>query len=782
MNKSFGTAFVGVLLEKTLIPMKRTQLLLMMVVCFAVSSVAFAQSGRLRAANRQFENMSYLSAIRLYEEYMRLDKKKEPAERKEALTKLGYSYRRMQDSRNAERVYEDLIKEYDDLESESYLYYAQALAQNGKHRDSQKMYSKYGEMQAADLRGRRFTVAYMDVSRFYQDSSSYKVDYLPINSRQSDFSPMFYKNGLVFVSAREEGGAVKRVFSYNQTPFLDLYFAPDTAELHRSIDPTMRSTSTAGLGGALTTNQVLENASKEEQPLSKTEIFSRTLNTKYHEGPMTFFKGEEKIIFTRNNYNKGRSNKSSEGINKLKLYTSDYQKNSWGNVKELPFNSNEYSCGHPALSPDNTRLYFVSDMPGGFGGTDVYVVEYRNGEWGTPVNLGKEINSEGNEMFPFVDESNNLYFASDGHEGLGGLDLFTMELKEGIPMGQPINMGFPINSDKDDFGFICNRDRTLGYLSSNRKRGLSDDNLYMFRRSCKIFNLMVYDAESKQPIEASDVKILKNGESKELKITGMDGKVSMCLDANTEYEFKAIKEGYLTNSVKYSTRSMSKHQTEVSIYLERTKGTLVRGIVKSELTQKPIAGAKVTLLNEKEKTKQSVITGEDGSYEFNVKPNANHKILVEKDKYATNVNAISKMKSGKGPKVIENEVGLYGEGEVYKIENIYYDLNQFFIRPDAAKQLDEQLIPALKKNPYMKIEIRSHTDARSSDTYNLRLSENRARAVIGYLKARGIDPKRLIAKGYGEKELINDCGNGVECAEDQHQMNRRTEFKIIAAK
>lgn len=762
--------------------MKRTQLRWM--ICLGmllISSTMMAQSGRLKAANRQFENLSYLSAIRMYEEYLRLDKKKEPAERKEALTKLAYSYRRMQDSRNAERIYGDLIKEYDDLESETYLYYAQSLAQNQKYRESQKMYSKYGEMQAADLRGRRFTVSYMDMSRFYQDSSSYKIDYLPINSRQSDFSPMYYKGGLVFVSARNEGGAIKRVFGWNQTPFLDLYFAPDTAELHRSIEPAMRTEGGLGLGGALTTSQVLETATKDEKPLTKTEQFSRTLNTKYHEGPVTFFKGEEKLIFTRNNYNKGRSRESADGVVKLKLYTSDYKSGNWGNVKELPFNSNEYSCGHPALSPDNTKLYFVSDMPGGFGGSDLYVVEYLNGEWGVPVNLGKEINTEGNEMFPFVDESGNLYFASDGHEGLGGLDVFTVEMKDGIPVKNVENLGFPINTDKDDFGFITNKERSEGYLSSNRKRGLSDDNLYYFRRTCKQLNVIVYDADSKVPLEAADVRIMRNNESKGLQVTGMDGKVGMCLDANTEYEFKAVKEGYLTNSVRYSTRSTTKQQTQIAIYLEKTKGTLVRGVVKSEFTDKPVAGATVILRNEKDKSEQKFVTGEDGTYEFNVKPSADHKLIVQKEKYATNINTIPKTKGSKSPKVIENELNLYGEGEVFKIENIYYDLNQYFIRADAAKELDK-LIPIMKQNPDMKIEIRSHTDARSSDTYNQRLSEMRARAVVDYLAARGIVAKRMIPKGYGESQLVNDCGNGINCPEDQHQANRRTEFKVVAVK
>ncbi|MBC8155792.1 MAG: flagellar motor protein MotB, partial [Bacteroidetes bacterium] len=213
--------------------MNRFVRVLTMVMLALASLTLQAQSTRVRAANRQFEAMSYVNSVRLYEEFLRLDKKKDPAEIRDVYIKLGYSYRKLQDTRNAERIYGELVKNYQDLDSEMYLYYAQALAENGKYRQAQKLYSQYGEKQSEDLRGRRFTVSYMDMGRFYQDSSSYRVATLPINSRQADFSPMFYKNGLVFVSARDEGGALKRVFNWNQTPFLDLYFHPDTLQLRQ---------------------------------------------------------------------------------------------------------------------------------------------------------------------------------------------------------------------------------------------------------------------------------------------------------------------------------------------------------------------------------------------------------------------------------------------------------------------------------------------------------------------------------------------------------------------
>ncbi|GAB3899292.1 hypothetical protein GCM10028803_20180 [Larkinella knui] len=757
--------------------MNYVRLLFLSAILSGMTLAVQAQSARLKSANKQFENLAYVNAVRAYEDFLRLDKKKDPAEVQEAYTKLGYSYRALQDTKNAERIYADLLKEFPETDSKNYLYYAQALAANGKYRDSQKIYSKYGEKQEEDLRGGKFTVSYMDMNKFYQDSSSYRVEFLPVNSRQADFSPMYYQNGLAFVSARDETGPVKRVFGWNQTPFLDLYFYPDTAELQNNAGLAARA---ASLGGSTTTAEVAEATPLEDKPLSKTELFSRTLNTKYHEGPMTFFKDQTRIIFTRNNTARGKNGKSTDGIRKLKLYIAENTKGSWQKVEELPFCSNDYSVGHPALSPDDTKLYFVSDMPGGFGGTDIYVVEYKDGQWSSPVNMGKEINTEGNEMFPFIDENNNLYFSSDGHEGLGGLDLFYAELREGVAFKGVQNMGYPINSEKDDFGLITTKNRTSGYFSSNRKRGVSDDNIYSFRRTCKQLNIFVYDAKTNEPIAVADVRVIKAGINQDLRFTGIDGKTGFCVDANIDYEFKAIKEGYSPNSIRFSTMTQSERPVmTVSIYLEKSENTLVKGTVKTEVNQEPAPGVTVTLRNEKDKSEQQVVTGKDGKYEFEMKPGAPYTLTTQKNRYTANQEQIPKMKAGKNPKLIEKQQGIYGEGDVFELKNIYYDLNKFFIRPDAAHELDH-LATLLRKYPEMKIELRSHTDSRASDAYNMQLSENRARAAVDYLVNRGIEPARLNSLGLGESEILNGCTDDIACPESKHQKNRRTEFRIVS--
>jgi outer membrane protein OmpA-like peptidoglycan-associated protein len=766
-------------------PIKKVQVLLGFVWCLT-SFLTQAQSNKLRAANSEFDKMSYVQAVRNYESYLG-NGKHEKDQLKEALTKLAFSYRKLQDSKNAERVYRDLFKDFDSsVDSEQILYYAQALANNGKYRESQKMYSRYGEQQKEDLRGRKFTVAYMDNATFYKDSSLYDVDFVyPLNTRYSDFSPMFYENGLVFVSARNEGSGIKRVFNQNETPFLDLFLFSDTMSLRKETHKTVETiqASLGSSGKSAKPNKTQENDSFDDIEEPEIDEFSKSINSKYHEGPVTFFKDYKKIVFTRNNYNKGKAKKSEKGINMLKLFIATKKGNKWTDIKELPFNSNEYSTGHPALSPDNRKMYFVSDMPGGFGGTDIYVVDYREGNWGAPINLGREVNTEGNEMFPFVDEIGNFYFASDGHAGLGGLDLFYLEFRNGVPFGEVENLGAPINSTKDDFGFITDGNRSRGYFSSNRRKGYADDNIYAFTKGCNALNILVYDIQTNLPLANTELRMVKNGVNKQGYITNSLGEASLCLESGADFEFKAFKEGYDVGTITYGTMSQSlSKQQHLKIYLEPARRPLVKGRIVSEVDQMPIAGATVTLENERDGSVAMVITGVDGRYAFQPDRDGRYSVSAVKDNYATNTENIGKIKNSKKNYSVERNFGMIGEGDIFRLDNIYYDLDKSEIRADAKKELESKVIPVLKKYPDLQIELRSHTDSRASEEYNQRLSAARARSVADYLVSRGISSDRLVASGYGESELVNECDDSAKCEENAHQANRRTEFKILAVK
>ena len=775
-----------------------------------IGSPVLAQS-LMKQADRQFDQLAYAKAIELYEKALTNPNSIAETDRRDARAKLGYSYQQTRDMPNAERVYRDLIHE-GDLPADyvkCYLFYAQALASNGKYREAQEAYDKYGKVQTGDKRAPSFSKLYRDVSALTRNAGSYKVEFLSMNTRQAEFSPILYKEGLVFVSAGHGGNGIKRVFNWSSTPFLDLYYLPDLktlrvsktasvgggkatsrrakTELLRPLGsddftaPTANDTRTVGFYGG--TNLSM---GYEDQPISEADRFSRTLNTKYHEGPATFTKDGSRVIFTRNNFNEGHYRESADGVNKLKLYTATQVNGIWSKAEELPFNSDEYSTGHPTLSKDDQLLYFASDRPGGFGSTDIYVSKWENGRWGQPVNLGKEVNTKGNELFPFIDEKGNIYFSSDGRPGLGALDMFyttlTPDGKQGLVTR---NLGEPLNSPKDDFGIVTDGDRLTGYFSSNRKRGGEDDDVYRFTREgslypCRELTVSIIDADSKEPLANTSVAMdnATNDKQKQLK-TDAQGLLRVCLTVDSDFKFLASREGYADNKVGFSTRDLSDDQpSRLEILLSKPIEpatpalTTLRGRVTTQTDKKPIAGVKVVLVNECDGTSQETTTGPDGSYEFSVKPGCDYSLEAMKDNMGTVGGRITKEGTG------TPDLVMFKKGDVIKIDNIYYDLNKAAIRPNAALELDK-VASLMQKYPTMIIEMRSHTDSRATTKYNNALSGNRAKSAVAYLKSKGITGKRMIAKGYGENNLLNKCKDGVNCSEEEHQQNRRTEIKII---
>lgn len=791
-----------------------TRFLVILALFGLASNPSVAQS-LTKKADQQFNQLSYTRAIELYEQALANSGKLTDDERRNARAKLGYSYQQTHDTQNAERVYHDLINgsalsaDY----NKYYLFYAQALASNGKYREAQEAYDKYGSVQANDKRSSSFTKLYSDASVLTRNAGSYQVDFLTMNTRKAEFSPVIYKDGLVFVSAGSRDG-IKRVFEWNKTPFLNLYYLPDLATIRVSkasslgggnslakgdkthlsrplgsddfTAQTANDTRTVGFYGGNTINM-----GYEDQPISESDRFSRSLNTKYHEGPATFSQDGSRVIFTRNNFNEGKYRKSTDGINKLKLYTATQLNGVWSKADELLFNSNEYSTGHPALSKNSNGepdqlLYFSSDRPGGLGGTDIYVSTWTNGKWGEPVNLGKEINTKGNELFPFADEKGNIYFSSDGRSGLGGLDIFYAQLPaDGRQRPVVRNLGEPINSSQDDFGIVTDGNRNAGYFSSNRKHGGADDDVYRFTRAgalypCRELTVSVIDALSKEPLANTQIAMDNpvNDKQKNLK-TDADGLVRLCLNADSDFNFMARREGYLDNKVGFSTKDLSDDQpSRLEILLDqsrvsnRSAATTLRGRVTAQTDKVPIAGVKVVLVNGCDGTIQEAVTGPDGSYEFAIKPGCDYSLEAIKNNLGTIGGHVAKDGTG------TTDLTMFRKGDIIKIDNIYYDLNKSAIRPDAAVELDK-VAALLAKYPGMTIEMRSHTDNRATAAYNKTLSSNRARAAVNYLKSKGISSKRLVAKGYGETELLNECKDGVNCPEEEHQQNRRTEIKIM---
>lgn len=823
--------------------------------------LCFAQGNAklLQKAEEAYTALAYAQAIEQYELFLQKPKSIEVEILNKAQLHLANSYFFVKDFTKAEKNYTEVLSRNILLKGEdikAYLRYAQILASNGKHAESKLAYQRYNDLQEQDKRGMEFIKLYSNLDALTRNASSYRIEYIGINTSNADFSPTYYKKGFVFVSGREKNTSIKRMFSWDNTSFLDLFFLEDLKKV--GGQSASASVSSSATSAGLTPNQSKRKLGSDyytpstsndattiatqgsdyisgstdyyEEASISTKWFSKGINTKYHEGPCSFFHNEDKVVFTRNGQNiTGVLGKKTDGINRLKLYVADKRGNDWGNITEFPYNSSDYSCGHPTITIDDKILYFVSDMPGGYGGTDIYMSYYSKGQWSKPVNLGGSINSQGNEMFPYVDERGNLYFATDGHPGLGGLDMFFMAMNTatGMPAGKARNLGAPLNSTQDDFGIITDSERSFGFFSSNRKRGGSDDDIYRFDRfgtlyGCRELIVTVYDNSTKKPIGQNRFQYMLKADTtnRESAITNIQGTIKLCLIADEEFVFNFEQEGYQPVKKTFSNLDASDYEpSQIDIYLKpivveekkplakRNQGAVVhqreksiskifKGTITSGESGKPLAGVRLKFINLCTGISQEIITKKDGMYEFERDINCDYELLASSDEFASSREIIEKIEEKKTIPVvalfkkkekktnIPNYSGslfdtkLYRVGDVVKLENIYYESSSWELTKPASRELD-RLAATLKRYPNMIVEIRSHTDTRGNAQENLGLSQKRAEQVVSYLSKKGIEKRRMKAIGMGESHPLNKCGDGVQCTEAEHQRNRRTEFKIL---
>lgn len=735
--------------------MKLKLFFISLILCSVVSAQDFIMKKKL--ADRYYDRYDYYKAIPMYEQILRSYPRNY-----QVYEKLADSYFRINDSENAERCYARLV-DTTSVNTEYVLHYAQTLARNGKYRLSKQWYVKYAEVRPDDSRGSAFAKAYENLHPFFADSTSFLVQKAPFNSDQSDFGPAYYRDGLIFASARHKFSIVHVLYNWTYSSYLDLFFAkPDE---------------------------------KQAVPID------RGINTKYHEGPVTFNKTQDTILFTRSNYYKLRFRKSYEGINKLELYQARYDAagKRWTDVTPLPFNNNEYSVGHPALSPDGNDLYFVSDMPGGLGGTDIYVSHRMTDSlgkktWSKPVNLGPKINTPGNEMFPYIDKEGNLWFASNGLPGLGGLDIFEA-LKTGSGFAGPVNPGFPINTRFDDFGYITGSGGREGFLSSDRFNGVGNDDIFSFKLNKLTLNGLVCDSANHHiPLGNATVLLLTPAHALITKtVTEADGKFSFPLNFGQEYVIKTSQKGYIPMQQSLTTKDAG-ISIDLTIPLAKEAIPQVEFFctIADKSSGEKLEGVHIMMTDSL--THMSVLdtlTSSDGSFRKaapSIKLNDNlvYKIQISKKGYlAKSVLLLHKVTSyeinlNDFLQVTLDKIDLGVDiGKLLDLKPIYFDLGKANIRRDAAIELDK-VVKAMNDNPGIRIELGSHTDSRGTAASNMVLSDKRAKSAAEYLYSKGIARDRIISKGYGDTMPLNQCVKGVKCTEEEYQVNRRTEFKILS--
>lgn len=759
-----------------------------------------AQRAKLRRANDEYKSLNFQKAIALYLEV--LDKYDVP----EAKVNLADAYRKVGNSIEAEYWYGKVMD--DPTVKPIYkLYYGQALQANGKCEEAKKWFKAYATAVPDDWRGYLLsqTCDPDELNKMKKAKNAfYEVTSLPFNTKLDDFGPAFFQGGLVFASERDDKLLVNRTSSWTGNSFLDLFYV--------SID---------------TIDQPNFEYTYEKTPKN----FGRAVNTKYHDGPICFSPTFEKIYITRNNIYEGKTSRDDEGIVRLKIFAADLKGDSWANEVGYPFNSDEYSVAHPAVTPDGRTMFFTSDMPGGFGGMDLYRSDFIDGRWSPPSNLGPRINTEGNELFPYYHESGKLFFSSNGQLGLGGLDIYFVEDRGMNAYGPVINLGAPVNSTADDFGILLNLDETFGYFSSNREGGVGGDDIYAFKLNIVEVEVFVYDERTGRPLPNA---IVYDACSESTFETDDNGIVTVQMSTKSTCSFTGSTRGYDERTVAANTDKQVPGSTmRVKIPLSQPLDFSLEGVVYDVETGEPIAEATVTLSIEcNDGETLTALSNDRGEYRFLLDEDCCYRIKAEKEGYLADVfkgNICTKDKiaseilrkdlnltpylvapsdssslsfSGEGtggntgngdpngldggdPNGLDGDDpnGLNGGGsdgvsKNFLLEHIYYDFNKYDLREESFAAL-ENLLTILQDNPKIIVEIASHTDSRGENQYNKYLSRKRAKAVVYYLEEKGIPRLRLRYQGYGESQLTNGCADGVDCTEEEHQRNRRTEFRVV---
>ncbi len=489
-----------------------------------ISTSMFGQTQKQKRAEKQFNSFSFVKAIETYEKLVDTSFNKHYAMRK-----LGDAYIMLRKPEKALPIYEKVV-EQENVPSEYFLYYAQTLRATGNYKASKEWMKRYRDAgNKEDSRVKEFFKNDDLASAIFNSHEKNTLKKLKINSKYNDFGAVEVNGQIFFTSSRNEGVSVKRVYGWDNQPLLDMY----------------------------------QLGAEDEVPTDNTFSLKGDVNTIHHDGPATFNADGTKMYFSRNNYHEDKKIEDEKGVMQVSIFSADLVDGKWVNVKPVSLNKPDYIVYHPSLSADGKKIYFSSDMPGGFGGTDIYVSEISiDGVIGEPVNMGGVVNTEGNEAFPFIHADGILYFSSDGHVGLGLMDVFASILDENNKVVNVINLGEPINSKKDDFAYFLDKDGFKGYVSSNRKGGMGGDDIYAFTRIPPLtLKGQIFDAVNNEPVEGAKVVLAReNGEEIAYFITGANGAYTHLISRDEKFILKGSKEKYQSVEQGFSSFGLEKEK------------------------------------------------------------------------------------------------------------------------------------------------------------------------------------------------------------------------------
>ncbi len=697
------------------------------ILCLGFMQASLAQQD-LKRANTYFERAYYTDAIPLYEELAKTNKSSV------VIKNLADSYYNTNQLPNAAKWYSYLTSVYGENLDESYFFkYSQTLKAVGEYEEATEVLMDYyatinEPAKVAELQAQLTHLENVDAI-----GQRFDLENLALNTGKSEFGAVEVDSNLIYAAPKKKA-VVKKVYRWNNESYLDMYSHP---------------ISQLALGDSISTN------------------YSETINTKMHEATFAITKDRKTIYFTRNNFLKGKKKTDGNKVSRLKIYKAERVENEWQNVVELPFNSDDHSTEHPALNASENTLYFSSDRPGGFGSLDLYSVAINdNGTFGEPKNLGKTINTDRREQFPFINGSNQLYFSSNGHAGFGLLDVFVSKQQNGV-FQKPDNVGKPINGGYDDFAYSVGHGGKKGFFSSNRPEGKGSDDIYRFSETkplviegCKQYIAgIITDEITKLPIAFAEVNLVDSeGNVIETQTATENAEFKFTASCEAEYVVQGKKATYQENSKIVVTNKDRSSIKDGSLEL----------ISFSEVAKQKEEALKI----EKEEEERKAQLAE----EERIKEEENARKAAERAKAKAEKERLERVE-----KAIEKEPAIERKGEriVIKAEpKIHFDYDLWYIRLKSKETLDE-ILRILKENPGIVLEVGTHTDMRGNNKYNIDLSQKRSNSVVEYLVENGIEKSRLTSKGYGETHTIVKCATEEACTEEQHEINRRCEFVIV---
>lgn len=704
----------------------------------------------VREADRYFQQMAYARASELYRTAAELGAVNEHVTKRLAICSM-----KLGDMPEAERWYAVVVK-FLNREPIDLYNYAEALKSNGRYEEAEVWMDRYLALQQSEGSERRSNIA-LFARKLQMDQDRFNVRRLSINTAGPDLAASWLgPQRVVFSSTRQGVGLIERRAAWNAQPFLDLFTA--------DVTPAGDLANVAPLEGSV--------------------------NTRFHEGPATASANGDAIWFTRNNYFKGRARRSQRGVSRLAIFRATRAGSGFGGEEQFLYNNSEVSIAHPALSPDGRRLYFASDMPGGQGGTDLYVCVMEDGQWTEPRNLGTAINTPFNESFPFIAADGSLFFASNGHPGLGGLDVMRATLGDDGRFSGALNLGAPVNSPRDDFAFIIDDAGKRGFFTSNRPGGPGDDDLFAFEMLAPLEERFlvtgrVIDDEHETPVPDVEVRLFDlDGGVDGTTMTDAKGEYTFSVRKNRSYRITAAMKGRYEGEQHLSTVGIERELiASRDLHLVADAGVWLRGTVRDKSGVGFVEGARVCAVNLTSFSSDCRFTGAGGDVSLRLQTNEEFEVVVEKAGHFSISAPVSTIGMRNGIIDLGQARELVLEkivvGQPISLKHQRWAEGSTQLDPRARGELD-LLAERLVANPTITIELGVHSDARASEK-EVALTQKRADAMAAYLVQKGIAKDRMKARGFGATRLLNHCAAGVQCTEEEHAVNRRCEYVVTSA-